>query len=98
MGDGHQDGPQFSYSVSRRRLQKFCLDMNWLPWPLIPEKQWPKPRYKEKCGITLTEHKLFWRENAIRSGAPFIECFGILADRRVIWPCYRLMMSIGKGE
>ncbi|MFI5337029.1 MAG: hypothetical protein ACHQ5A_09615 [Opitutales bacterium] len=24
-----------------RRLHNFCVDMNWLPWPLIPKRQWP---------------------------------------------------------
>src|SRR5271165_1257630 len=39
-----------------RQLHNFALDMNWLPWPLIPKRQWPAVRYKEKRGITLDEH------------------------------------------
>jgi len=23
-----------------RRLHNCCVDMNWLPWPLIPKRQW----------------------------------------------------------
>jgi integrase len=40
-----------------RQLHNFALDMNWLPWPLIPRRQWPAVRYKEKRGITLEEHR-----------------------------------------
>jgi integrase len=31
--------------------------MNWLPWPILPKKQWPKVRYKDKRAITLEEHQ-----------------------------------------
>ncbi len=40
-----------------RQLHNFALDMSWLPWPLIPKRQWPAVRYKEKRGITLDEHR-----------------------------------------
>jgi len=40
-----------------RQLHNFALDMNWLPWPIIPKRQWPAVRYKEKRGITLDEHR-----------------------------------------
>jgi len=39
-----------------RRLHNFCVDMNWLPWPLIPKRQWPSIRHKEKRAITEEEH------------------------------------------
>src|SRR5438094_5571288 len=45
-----------STNVFLRQLHNFCVDMNWLPWPLIPKRQWPPIRYKEKRGITLEEH------------------------------------------
>lgn len=45
-----------STNVFLRRLHNFCLDMSWLPWPVIPKRQWPVVRYKEKRAITLTEH------------------------------------------
>jgi integrase len=47
-----------STNVYLRRLHNFCLDMNWLPWPLIPKRQWPAVRYKEKRAITLEEHQM----------------------------------------
>ena len=46
-----------STNVYLRRLHNFCLDMNWLPWPLIPKRQWPAVHYKEKRAITLEEHQ-----------------------------------------
>jgi integrase len=46
-----------STNVHLRKLHNFCLDMNWLPWPIIPKKQWPPIRFKEKRAITTEEHK-----------------------------------------
>ncbi len=46
-----------STNVFLRRLHNFCVDMNWLPWPLIPKRQWPAVKYKEKRAITLAEHQ-----------------------------------------
>jgi integrase len=31
--------------------------MSWLPWPVLPKKQWPKVRFKEKRAITSKEHQ-----------------------------------------
>jgi integrase len=45
-----------STNVHLRKLHNFCMDMNWLPWPIIPRKQWPVIQFKEKRAITLTEH------------------------------------------
>ncbi|HUD48315.1 MAG TPA: tyrosine-type recombinase/integrase, partial [Candidatus Baltobacteraceae bacterium] len=53
-----------STNVYLRRLHNFCVDMNWLPWPLVPKRQWPAVEFKEKRGITLTEHlAIVAREN-----------------------------------
>lgn len=46
-----------STNVHLRKLHNFCLDMNWLPWPLVPKRQWPKVRYGEKRAITIAEHQ-----------------------------------------
>jgi len=46
-----------SINVYLRRIYNFALDMNWLPWPIIPKRQWPPVRYKPKRGITLEEHQ-----------------------------------------
>jgi hypothetical protein len=45
-----------STNVFLRRLHNFCVDMNWLPWPILPKRQWPTVRFKEKHAITLEEH------------------------------------------
>jgi len=44
-------------NVFLRRIHNFALDMNWLPWPVLPRKQWPKIRFKEKRAITALEHQ-----------------------------------------
>ncbi len=46
-----------STNVYLRRLHNFCVDMNWLPWPLIPKRQWPAVRFKDKRAITFEEHQ-----------------------------------------
>jgi integrase len=46
-----------STNVFLRQIHNFCVDMNWLPWPLIPKRQWPPVRYGEKRAITLEEHR-----------------------------------------
>ena len=46
-----------STNVFLRRLHNFCVDMNWLPWPIVPKRQWPIVRYKEKRAITSDEHQ-----------------------------------------
>ena len=46
-----------STNVYLRRLHNFCADMGWLPWPLIPKRQWPVVKFKEKRAITLEEHQ-----------------------------------------
>ncbi|MGH2508536.1 MAG: tyrosine-type recombinase/integrase, partial [Ktedonobacteraceae bacterium] len=52
-----------STNIYLRRLHNFCVDMNWLPWPLIPKRQWPAIRFKEKRAITWEEHsKIVARE------------------------------------
>ena len=52
-----------STNVYLRRMHNFALDMNWLPASIIPKRQWPPVRFKEKRAITLDEHdKIIERE------------------------------------
>lgn len=44
-------------NVFLRRIHNFALDMGWLPWHVLPKKQWPKIRFKEKRAVTAQEHK-----------------------------------------
>src|ERR1017187_7332774 len=46
-----------STNVYLRRIHNFALDMNWLPWSVLPKRQWPKVRFKEKRAITWEEHE-----------------------------------------
>ena len=53
-----------STNVFLRRLHNFALSMQWLPWPVLPKRQWPTVKYKEKRAITREEHeKIVAREN-----------------------------------
>ena len=45
-----------STNVHLRELHNYCLSMNWLPWPIIPRRLWPKIEYKPKRSIQLEEH------------------------------------------
>ena len=89
-----------STNVYLRRLHNFCVDMNWLPWPLIPKRQWPAVEFKEKRGITLAEHlaiiaretnperkafyKLAWHLGASQSDLAFLEDEDVDWDNHVI--------------
>src|SRR5271154_7231852 len=46
-----------STNIYLRRIHNFSLDMNWLPWPVLPKRRWPAIKFKEKRGITLAEHQ-----------------------------------------
>ena len=46
-----------STNIYLRRIHNFAMDMNWLPWPVIPKKRWPKILFKEKRAITWEEHQ-----------------------------------------
>ena len=46
-----------STNVYLRRMHNFALDMNWLPASVIPRRQWPPVRFKDKRAITLEEHQ-----------------------------------------
>jgi len=44
-------------NVFLRRIHNFALDMGWLPWAVLPKKQWPKVEYGPKRAITWEEHR-----------------------------------------
>ena len=45
-----------STNVFLRRIHNFALDLNWLPWPVLPKKRWPAVNFKKKRAITWNEH------------------------------------------
>ena len=59
-----------STNVFLRRLHNFCVDMSWLPWPLIPKRQWPAVKHKDKRAITLEEH-----QRIVAAEVNFPRCF-----------------------
>jgi integrase len=44
-------------NVFLRRIHNFALDMGWLPWPVLPKKQWSQVEYGAKRAITREEHQ-----------------------------------------
>jgi integrase len=46
-----------STNVFLRRVQNFALDMDWIPKSVIPKRQWPAIKFKEKRAITFAEHQ-----------------------------------------
>ena len=89
-----------STNICLRRIHNFALDMNWLPWPVLPKKRWPAIKFKEKRGITLEEHQaivarelnserkafyqLAWHLGAAQSDIAFLEAENIDWEHSVI--------------
>ena len=46
-----------STNVYLRRVHNFALDMSWLPAPIIPKRQWPTVRHRDRRAITFEEHQ-----------------------------------------
>jgi integrase len=61
-------------NVFLRRIHNFALDMNWLPWPVLAKKQWPKVRFKEKRAITWKEHQAIVASEGNAERRAFYEC------------------------
>lgn len=63
-----------STNIFLRRLHNFALGVNWLPWPILGKKGWPKIVFKEKRAITQKEHQAIigMEKNAERLA--FYEC------------------------
>jgi len=89
-----------STNIYLRRIHNFALDMNWLPWPVLPKKRWPAIKFKEKRGITWEEHQaivarelnperkafyqLAWHLGAAQSDIAFLEAENIDWEHNVI--------------
>ena len=87
-------------NIYLRRIHNFALDMNWLPWPVLPKKRWPVIKFREKRGITWAEHQaiiaregnperkafyqLAWHLGASQSDIAFLEAENIDWEARVI--------------
>jgi integrase len=64
-----------STNIYLRRIHNFALDMGWLPWPVVPKKQWPPVQFGEKRAITREEHEAI----VAREGNPERKAFYQLA-------------------
>ncbi len=89
-----------STNIYLRRIHNFALDMNWVPWPVLPKKRWPAIKFKDKRGITLAEHlaivsrelnperkafyQLAWHLGAAQSDIAFLEAENIDWEHSVI--------------
>ena len=51
------EGGTVSTNIFLRRLHNFALTLNWLPWPIMNHRQWPRVRFKPRRGITREEHE-----------------------------------------
>ena len=101
-----------STNVYLRRLHNFCVDMNWLPWPLIPKRQWPVVRFKDKRAITWEEHcrivareqsperkafyKLAWHLGASQSDLAHLQAEDVDWQARII--CFVRMKAVLRGS
>jgi integrase len=61
-------------NVFLRRIHNFALDMNWLHWPVLPKKQWPKVRFKEKRAVSFAEHQAIVAAECNAERRAFYEC------------------------
>lgn len=101
-----------STNVFLRKLHNFCLDMNWLPWPLIAKRQWPVIRFKEKRAITLAEHQailareknperkayyqMAWHSGASQTDLAFLQADDIDWENRTIGYLRRKTKSVAQ--
>ena len=101
-----------STNVYLRRLHNFCVDMNWLPWPLVPKRQWPAVRFKDKRAITWDEHckivarelnlerkafyQLAWHLGASQSDLAHLQAEDVDWQARII--CFVRMKTRWRGQ
>ena len=69
-----------STNIYLRRIHNFALDMNWLPWPVLPKKRWPAIKFKEKRAITLAEHQAIVAREQNRERRAFYQLAWQLGD------------------
>jgi hypothetical protein len=89
-----------STNLYLRRIHNLAMDMNWLPWPVLPKKRWPAIKFREKRAITCKQHQaivergknperksfyqLAWHLGASRSDIAFLEGQNIDRENLVI--------------
>jgi hypothetical protein len=71
-----------STNVYLRRLHNFCVDLNWLPWPIVPKRQWPAVQYKETLrgrNSQILTPGMVSRLNCLNPGNFLCNLFGVWA-------------------
>ena len=56
------------------RLHNFALQMNWLPWPILAKKRWPKLTFHSKRAITWDEHQRILAHESSPEKRAYFEC------------------------
>jgi integrase len=56
------------------RLHNFALQMNWLPWPILARKRWPKISFHEKRAVTWDEHQAILAREENPEKRAYFEC------------------------
>lgn len=56
------------------RLHNFALQMNWLPWPILAKKRWPKLTFHSKRAITWEEHQRILAHESNPEKRAYFEC------------------------
>lgn len=51
------NGSKVSVAHYLKRLHNLALGLGWLSFPVLAPRLWPKPEFKPKRAITLTEHR-----------------------------------------
>jgi integrase len=74
------EGGSVSTNNYLRRMHNFALDMDWVPWPVLPKRQWPAIRYKVKRAISRAEHDLIVSREPNEELRSFLWCCWHLAD------------------
>ena len=65
-----------STNILLRELHNFCISMNWLAWPIIPRRLWPKIEYGPRRAITADEHQMIiGREKNVELRALYELCW-----------------------
>jgi hypothetical protein len=82
-------------NILLRELHNFCISMNWLAWPIIPRRLWPKIEYGPKRAITADEHRMIVEMERNLERGRFMSFAGTWAVHKPTSPIWRLKTSTG---
>jgi integrase len=63
-----------STNIFLRRLHNFAIGVNWLPWPILAKKGWPKITFKEKRAVRAEEHLKIVADEQNAERRAYYEC------------------------